>query len=510
MEHLEKRSQDTAMEMNGGLATWGVHVSSYAILHAGTWPFHQFPRFTGMTEQYIGNTRTLEFTPQSANPAAATKVQFVATAPLVDDSIRTTWEVYATRGSSSTSNDGSTSSAADVVEIHGADPASGQPVVVEPGTGPYTPLFQMHVTDPGLEANMSFSSSNNLLNFDLLQIPAFARAFSLVGHAQQPVLSEPIMINPNMTFLTEILGDTSEPYCILVNPIIGGNTTTTTNNNNNGPKTVVGAMVGFVPYKAFFENILPTEANGIALVARPSAACQERHADMPPYTFQMNTEGTVAFAAAKDTHDVSYNFHETVIPWDPFLVFRSHREDFNSSRFLTTYTQDMADNAAVYCQYELRAYPSDAFYSVYRSNTPRLFAGFLVAIFIFVMAILSLYNTIMRRKDKMAHMAVQRSNAIVDMFFPQEVKDRLMDEQQGDGEGGAKNAFQANAGNQQMIPAGDGFDPNRFLDDKPIASLFPETTVIFADIAGASNGVYSKFTSRLFSPRKTCRGMDPD
>jgi hypothetical protein len=180
---------------------------------------------------------------------------------------------------------------------------------------------------------------------------------------------------------------------------------------------------------------------------------------------------------------------------ESLLSSSSQQQQANLSDYLdNTNVNDNMDNNNKYCPYQLQMYPSDAFYQQYQSNTPRIFAGFLVGIFLFVYLVLALYNFIMTRKDKMAFAAQLRSAAIVDMFFPKEVKERLMQEQQEQQDRDViaqigNPAFDAHF-SQELFAAGGGgdnggtFDINRFLHDKPIASLYPETSVIFADIAG--------------------------
>jgi hypothetical protein len=80
-----------------------------------------------------------------------------------------------------------------------------------------------------------------------------------------------------------------------------------------------------------------------------------------------------------------------------------------------------------------------------------------------------------------------QSTAIVSSLFPAQIRDRLL-------EGGSDNKKGSNGVNSAMV--GSMFQPNKtrlrtFLNDgessqsnKPIADLFPHTTVIFADIAG--------------------------
>lgn len=490
---LEMRAPDQVKEINGGMVTWSVHGSSYATLHSDTWPFHRFSNFEHMTQ----HMQELVTTPQEDGFKETNHVQWVATAPLVADENRTAWEFYsveqfpkATRFLTKTSANYSTLQTAPTASlpahyrIHRYDRATGKLVPEERGTGPYTPLFQMSHSDRSywnISSQAEETTTNVLYNLNLLSIPAFARAFSLVQHSGEPVLSEPIMLEDN--FYASIVldgqddGGVAEPYSILVNPIVDGSET---------EAKVTGALVGLVPYKAFFNAIIPSDAMGMSMVLRPATSCTE---GLSPFTFTIE-KSEVIFQAQGDNHDASYNFHEKELAWEPFAKHRHpHGEDDlidAQSLLLDYYYSVEGDKSEIYCPYELYVYPTDQFYNTLRSNGPRLFAAFLVGIFLFVYFILNLYGYIIKQKDLLAFTSAQRSAAIVDMFFPAEVKDRLLEEQgddEGDGPPGEGQTFNAEGANQRLAPT-PGFDPARFLDDKPIASLFPETTIIFADIAG--------------------------
>ena len=403
----------------------------------------------------------------------------MATVPLVTEDMRDAWEVF----SLPTLLSGETSSTADRTDsddwkIHSVDPATGASIL-EQGPGPYAPLFQMGITK--LEDKES-NTTSALLNWNMLSVPAFARAFSLAQQSQQPVLSEPILLH-HLGFTGEHSAE--EPYAILVNPILG---------QDDDTVVVVGALMGLVPFRAFFEGIInEPESRGLFLVAKPSPACSSTNS-LETFSFQLNGGGSVEYLGTGDKHDGTYDFHTTPLAWDPFLSLNVYQTS-NSSQSLLEYDAYMVQQSSStedshYCAYELFMSPSDAFYDNYRSDTPRLFAAFLVGIFIFVYVVLALYGYIVARKDKMAYMSAERAGAVVDMFFPQEIKKRLMKEadQEAGGGGGAQARGFRNHGTEGV----EGFeqDTTHRLDGKPIADLFPACTVFFGDIGAIcySNG----------------------
>lgn len=96
----------------------------------------------------------------------------------------------------------------------------------------------------------------------------------------------------------------------------------------------------------------------------------------------------------------------------------------------------------------------------------------------------SMYDWFVRMRNKKVIGAAVRSGAIVSSLFPSSVRDRLYKE--------AEENAAANARIQKwMVPEsgarGETLQNNKSAiayDSKPIADLFPETTILFADIAG--------------------------
>lgn len=99
--------------------------------------------------------------------------------------------------------------------------------------------------------------------------------------------------------------------------------------------------------------------------------------------------------------------------------------------------------------------------------------------FVFTAGVFILYDfTVQRRQAKVAHVA-EKSSALVSSLFPGAVGQQLIDEAAGD----TKRKF--GVGNRSNLKS--------FLNDetseltknsKPLAELFPDTTIFFADIAG--------------------------
>ena len=125
-------------------------------------------------------------------------------------------------------------------------------------------------------------------------------------------------------------------------------------------------------------------------------------------------------------------------------------------------------------------YPSDTFKASYDSNTPEIYAAVVAITFACVAIVFFVYDLfVFKRNENLVNKAAQTMN-IVNSIFPGNIRDRIMDEKQEQQEmrqrkskGGKLKAFMKDGS------TADGHRGAR----KPLADLFLETTICFADIS---------------------------
>ena len=137
-----------------------------------------------------------------------------------------------------------------------------------------------------------------------------------------------------------------------------------------------------------------------------------------------------------------------------------------------------------HCQFFLDVYPSAKFEEDYESLLPVVFTIIISFLFTIMAGIFVMYDRFVQtRNDKVVYSAA-RSNAIVSSLFPSNVRARLLAEQeeetniQKNGKNGTIRGFLSGEVKQ------DDECENHVYKTKPIADLFPETTVLFGDIVG--------------------------
>ncbi|CAB9510830.1 Receptor-type guanylate cyclase gcy [Seminavis robusta] len=147
----------------------------------------------------------------------------------------------------------------------------------------------------------------------------------------------------------------------------------------------------------------------------------------------------------------------------------------------------------VKCDFSIDVYPTVEMREAYTSSQAVVFTTILGLAFATTALFFLFYVRIVQRRQTKVMATAARTNAIVTSLFPSNVRDRIM-----------KDAEDAVNNNKEIVPflPGMGEAPKKklktFLDEenpgtedqlvmfktKPIADLFPETTVMFADLVG--------------------------
>jgi class 3 adenylate cyclase len=138
----------------------------------------------------------------------------------------------------------------------------------------------------------------------------------------------------------------------------------------------------------------------------------------------------------------------------------------------------------------------------------------LVVSFAFCFMILTFlaYDWFVQRRNQTVVGAAARANAILSTLFPKNIRDRLFEERELVEEtAGQKKPLLNRPGNKAQLSSflnneADGLNSEEDADDdddfmyktKPIADLFPETTILFADISGFTAWSSTREPSQVF------------
>eukprot|EP00980_Cylindrotheca_fusiformis_P000327 scaffold78_cov96-Cylindrotheca_fusiformis.AAC.6 len=139
----------------------------------------------------------------------------------------------------------------------------------------------------------------------------------------------------------------------------------------------------------------------------------------------------------------------------------------------------------------LDLYPTEELENTYHTSVPKLYTAVVVAIFAFTSLVFLLYDFFVGRRRRKFMDRILRQDQIVSNVFPAAIRDRLY----GSGKEGSQ---QDNL--LETLGGGDG------AGGAPLADLFLETTVVFADIAGFTAWASAREPAQVFILLETIYG----
>ncbi|KAG7373590.1 adenylate/guanylate cyclase [Nitzschia inconspicua] len=250
-----------------------------------------------------------------------------------------------------------------------------------------------------------------------------------------------------------------------------------TNNNGNGTALPELGYANNHPHTPLIYPVFQELGNVESqVVAMSSIFCRQ--------AFTYRIQGNDAkYMGVGDLHDLSYD-ENLKYEIDIAAIVDNARVNLTA-----TSTTDSLN------RYWLNVYPSSELESEYTTNLPMIFAlvsgcGFLLMALTFL-----LYDYMVIRKNKKILDTAARSNAILSSLFPKEVKERLMDEKNGNDRTVKSSPFGVDSSFQRK---NEDYDDGEILTVKPIADLFPNTTVLFADIVGFTAWSSTREPSSVF------------
>jgi hypothetical protein len=346
--------------------------------------------------------------------------------------------------------------------------------VPEEGKDDYCPLWQ----------ESEAPNDTSIVNFNLLSHDIFARVFDLMRDTKGPVLSEVFhpstLLGEGVRLQTE--DDTFHPESILAQPVF--------DDFSEATRKVVGTVIAVIPWDSYFNNLLHDGANGIMCVLRDTCG--------DVFTYQIDGPKST-YLGEGDLHNTDYDEMEYIVSFGPQVDF--------------TYTDD--DQEAAHCEYTLHVFPTIVMEEEYHTNQPLIFTVVVVMIFLFTSFVFLLYDYLVQKRQNKVHSAAIKSNAIVSSLFPAEIRDRLFQHNETP-EQNLKGSNKKNSGKVSGADVAAKFRLKTYLDNgeatqdapvmyesKPIADLFPNTTVMFADIAGFTAWSSVREPSQVFTLLET-------
>lgn len=220
---------------------------------------------------------------------------------------------------------------------------------------------------------------------------------------------------------------------------------------------VVGAVIAALFWREMLVNILPEDSKGIDIV--------------------IDNECTQSFTYRVDGHRATYrgvgDLHEDT--YDDLVIEKTLAGLDSFAKGVSEYSGAELDPD--FCPFSFRVYPSDQLKSLHTTINRIVFTMAAVLIFAFTSLVFWLYDRLVEKRQRAVLRTAVDSTAIVSSLFPSTVRHRLMPSQQ---QSEQERLLSTGSENTDLLPT-KGISS---FSSAPIAELYPNTTVLFADIAG--------------------------
>jgi hypothetical protein len=232
------------------------------------------------------------------------------------------------------------------------------------------------------------------------------------------------------------------------------------------PDTIVpvGVAVIDTPIENYLSTVMPSNSDKVDVVIESS--CSQTFTVRPAdqgISFNMVGPG--------DLHDTSYDSDN--------LWRGSTYQDFEEYVTAWTTVHDTPQSELDYCRYSIRVHPTSAFEDEHRTNEPLIYAIATFSIFIFTTLVFGIYDFRVRRRQAKVMDAAIRTNNIVSSLFPQNVRDRMYEQKNGQT---GRDLGTSKESRFQRFLNGEGDTAAGNSEDNVIADLFPHVTVLFLDV----------------------------
>jgi class 3 adenylate cyclase len=227
---------------------------------------------------------------------------------------------------------------------------------------------------------------------------------------------------------------------------------------------VVGVISGAIYWSDVLRRSLPSSAKPMDVILQNGCG----------QTFSFEIDGEDAnFIGEGDLHGRLFDDYEHSIQWDELdgVISTVSGVEINFG----------------YCPYSISIYPARKMHIYYLSNRPLIYALMIVTALIFTAFVFYAYDKIMTIAQKKIADKEREARAVVDSLFPANVQDRLFNEKREDPRTSTpflKQDFEENSCRPKS---------------RPIADLFPHSTVLFADIAGFTAWCSSREPEQVFT-----------
>ncbi|GKY99162.1 hypothetical protein MPSEU_000871700 [Mayamaea pseudoterrestris] len=267
--------------------------------------------------------------------------------------------------------------------------------------------------------------------------------------------------------------DKGLPHAMLIEPVF--------DTPNEKTANVVGYVEGVVLWNHYMTGLVPDGVNGICCVLQNSCG--------QSFTFTL-TGSKPEYVGVGDLHESAYDGTAVYVPLYDYIYPNA--------------TQQLDGH----CEYYMTIYSSAEFEEQATTNLPAVVTAAAAGLFALVLLVFVLYDCFVERRNSILLEAAEKSHNILSSLFPQNVRERLFAEQkeaeilakQNDGQRARNLKGYIDGGMNGVVEEA---DDEMGYKGKPIADLFSESTVLFADIAGFTAWSSQREPAQVFTLLET-------
>ena len=236
---------------------------------------------------------------------------------------------------------------------------------------------------------------------------------------------------------------------------------------------VSGVVVAVIDWTSLLSGLLEDEAAGMLVDLEYS--CPD--SSLSRYAFQVVDEDMVYIGTDFEFNEeyAHLSDREVITPSPSGIEAASSSDDrrryLSSSDEENTATTQQEDLDS--CVFYMSSHASDEYVENWQRDEVVLYTIVVISIFVFTVLVFFVYDELVRRRNKKITERAEKSTAIVTALFPKNVAAQMLEEENHN-----------NVLTETVHAMNSKSTKKSSSSSKPIASLFRESTIMFADIAG--------------------------
>ena len=320
-------------------------------------------------------------------------------------------------------------------------------VPLEAKEGPFSPVWTLSPPPP--------PDDTFIVNYNLMDKPVYKKAVDFIEFTRKPTFLD--VCNQAAWFGNQDHKDILQT--VVAYPVFS---------DFMEEAPIVGHVATIIPWKVFFQDILSAGSEPVHVVL--TNTCEET------FTFEVHGHKATLLSDKSDVHKTLY---DDMVQTGNFAEYANPPELKEAG-------------LGQHCVYTISVYPTPALEEFHKTQEPMWYALIVLGAFVLTAVTFMVFDYLVQRKQAKVVSTALKQNAIVSSLFPKNIQAKMMAEI-GQAEK-KKLTTVGKAGLKRYLDNGQearkGGNDNKVDKTKPIADLFPETTIMFADIAGYVTALY--------------------